>query len=65
MLRVSSNWNRINLAIRQALEGITLTEMAQPLPDRRLFGGGAKPLSRADEQTGAARSGHEPPGPAA
>ena len=27
---VRSNWQRINLAVRSALEGISLAEMAQP-----------------------------------
>jgi FeS assembly SUF system regulator len=29
---VRSNWNQINLAIREALDGITLADMAFPLP---------------------------------
>ncbi len=29
---VRSNWQQINLAIRETLEGITLADMAQPLP---------------------------------
>ena len=33
---VRSNWQRINDAICLALEGITLAEMTQPLPRRRL-----------------------------
>lgn len=32
---VRSNWNRINLAIREALEGISLAEMG-PIPPRSL-----------------------------
>jgi FeS assembly SUF system regulator len=31
---VRGNWQRINEAIRNALENITLAEMAQPLPQR-------------------------------
>lgn len=31
-----SNWQRINQAVRQALEGITLAEMTQPLGGRRV-----------------------------
>lgn len=31
---VRSNWNRINQAIRQALEGISLAEMSLPAPSK-------------------------------
>jgi Rrf2 family protein len=31
---VRGNWHRINQAIREALEGISLAEMTQPLPSR-------------------------------
>ena len=31
LCQVRSNWRRINEAVRQALEGITLAEMARPL----------------------------------
>jgi FeS assembly SUF system regulator len=34
---IGSNWRRINLAVRQALEGISLAEMAQPLPGLTLL----------------------------
>jgi FeS assembly SUF system regulator len=38
---VRSNWNRINQAVEQALEGITLEDMAQPLAETTFvrFGG--------------------------
>lgn len=42
---VHSNWNRINQAIRQALDSISLAEMAQPLPEAdRLVQLGGKSL---------------------
>ena len=38
---VRSNWNRINQAVEQALEGITLEDMAQPLTGKFVkFGNG-------------------------
>ena len=33
---VSGNWRRINEAVRTALEGISLAEMAQPKPQEKL-----------------------------
>jgi FeS assembly SUF system regulator len=32
MCRVRTNWLRIDLAVRRALEGVTLAEMLEPLP---------------------------------
>lgn len=40
---VRSNWNRINRAIREALEGVTLAEMSQPAsPKLVALGGGGR-----------------------
>lgn len=51
--RVRGHWQRINHAIRQALEGITLSEMAAPMSPRflPLVGVGAPRLHGATEQT--------------
>ena len=45
-----SNWNRINQAIRQALDGITLADMGQPVttPLERLVTIGDRPPSEAN-----------------
>jgi len=37
---VASNWNRINHAVREALEGITLAEMSHPAPAKLVTLGG-------------------------
>lgn len=42
---VRGNWQRINDAIRLALESITLAEMTQPLPKRLVKLGGADHLA--------------------
>lgn len=44
---VSSNWSRINRAIRDALDGITLAEMSHPEPAKlvTLGGGGSRPVA--------------------
>jgi FeS assembly SUF system regulator len=39
---VRSNWHRINLALREALEGINLAEMAQPLAPKLVTLGGGR-----------------------
>ena len=41
---VRGNWRLINNAIRQALESVTLAQMAEPMRGRRA-GGSDKPLS--------------------
>jgi FeS assembly SUF system regulator len=43
---VHGNWQLINQAIRQALEGITLREMTRPLPVRPAPGSGALRIDR-------------------
>ena len=45
---VRGNWNRINEAIRQALEGISLAEMAQPQDPPLVSLGGAPPARSAE-----------------
>jgi len=40
--RLRSNWQRINVALKQALEGITLAELTHPLPPLVRLGGGAR-----------------------
>lgn len=40
---VRSNWHRINQAIREALDGITLAEMSHPAPARLVRLGGLRP----------------------
>ncbi len=42
-----ANWHRINHAIRQALEAITLAEMTQPLPPEFVVLGGIEAARRA------------------
>ncbi len=44
---VRDNWQRINLAIRQALEAISLAEMTEPL--NRLVTIGRQPLEQPVE----------------
>jgi FeS assembly SUF system regulator len=42
---VRANWHRINVAVRDALSGISLAEMALPTPSSKLvlLGGGVRP----------------------
>jgi FeS assembly SUF system regulator len=51
--RVRSNWQRINAAVREALEGITLAEMTHPLPQLVTLGRGrfAAPRMERPEST--------------
>ncbi len=45
---VRGNWHRINEAIRQALDGINLAEMAQPVAPPLVSLGGGSPLGDAE-----------------
>ena len=45
---VRANWQRINLAIRSALEAITLEEMTHPLPRDLVTLGGSDPATRVE-----------------
>lgn len=47
-----SNWNRINLAITQALDGITLSDMTQPLVQRLVTLGSPETASRLEQAGG-------------
>lgn len=46
---VRPNWQRINMAVRQALEGLTLAQMAHPLP----AAWGTSPAARVEGLDGA------------
>lgn len=48
---VRGNWQRINLAIRRALEDVTLAEMVQPMRPRAVRVAPPKPLRRASAAT--------------
>ncbi len=47
------NWQRINLAVRQALEGISLADLTEPLPPLVQLGGAASGLGGSAGATGA------------
>jgi FeS assembly SUF system regulator len=47
LCKVRSNWGRINDAVRQALEGISLAEMTHPLTPRLVTLGGRAALPHA------------------
>lgn len=48
---VRGNWQRINLAIRRALEDVTLAEMVQPVKPQVVRVAPPKPLRRASAAT--------------
>ncbi len=48
---VRGNWQRINLAIRRALEDVTLAEMVQPVKPQVVRVAPPKPLRRASATT--------------
>jgi FeS assembly SUF system regulator len=48
---VRGNWQRINLAIRRALEDVTLAEMVQPMKPQIVRVAPPKPLRRAQATT--------------
>lgn len=48
---VRGNWQRINLAIRRALEDVTLAEMVQPMRPQAVRVAPPKPLRRASAAT--------------
>ncbi|TAM45103.1 MAG: SUF system Fe-S cluster assembly regulator [Gammaproteobacteria bacterium] len=48
---VRGNWQRINLAIRRALEDVTLAEMVQPMKPQTVRVAPPKPLRRASATT--------------
>lgn len=50
--KVRSNWQRINGAVRSALEGISLSEMARPFAPRLVTLGGHRPPEPAVLQQG-------------
>lgn len=47
---VRGNWQRINLAIRKALEEVTLAEMVRPIKPQSVHVTSPKPLRRASAQ---------------
>ena len=47
LCKVRSNWHRINDALRQALEGITLAEMALPMQPKLVTLGGHRAATQA------------------
>lgn len=47
---VRGNWQRINLAIRKALEEVTLAEMVRPIKPQSVHVASPKPLRRASAQ---------------
>ncbi len=44
--RLRANWQRINVALTQALEGITLAELTNPLPPLVQLGAGRPPVEQ-------------------
>jgi FeS assembly SUF system regulator len=50
--RLRSNWQRINMALTRALEGISLAELAQPMPALVRLGAGRAIEGRVRTETG-------------